>query len=1154
MPDVFISYSRRDSKFMHQLDESLRQDEYDVWVDHEDIPDTVDWWDEVRRGIEASDNFVFILSPNSAASPVCNLEMAHARYHEKRVIPLLLTETESHETIKTLVASSLPPNLQDVLAGRDLEEIGKDNWRKVGSHNWLDFQKPDDYSTTYDRLKEAIKTDHDHARQHSRLVVKATEWDENQRNGSFLLRGEELKDAEVWLKANEAVTSPKVTETQTQLILASQLRRQREQRLLAGILIMFLAVALLLTLFAFLQRGEAIAARKEVETQVVIAEDNASTATIAQGQAENNAATATIAQGQAENNAATATIAQGQAENNAATATIAQGQAENNAATATIAQGQAENNAATATIAQGQAENNAATATIAQGQAENNAATATIAQGQAENNAATATIAQGQAENNAATATVAQGQAENNAATATVAQGQAENNAATAVAAQREAERNADEASSLLWANYAAQAFEDSDLGLAIPLALHAVRIDDPPILSQAVLADVAYAPGFVARLTDHYLRVNSIAISPDGLTALSASDDTTLILWDIDPASTTYRQGTRWEGGHASLVNSVAFSPDGTQALSGSNDMTLILWDVASGQPLRTLAGHQAAVLAVAFHPGGERALSGSADTTLISWNLRTGKALDVLEGHTDWVHSVAFSPTGGRALSASADHSIIKWNVDTGEDVRTWEYHGSEVRSIVFSPNGRTALSASDDRTLILWDVDNGDVLRVFEGHEWAVNNAVFSPDGTRAASVSDDRTVILWDVETGDALRVFTGHDTLVLSLAFHPDDQRILSGDLSGDMIIWDARDPTFTVGAMTGTLQGAPEEVKTIAISPDGRLALSAGQFAHITLWNLETGEIVHRMSDERPPSPGLAFTPDGSRALTSRCAQFDMTEGCIGGEFTLWDVATGDVIRTFSGHQRNTWGLDISPDGQRVLTTSCDRDIILWDLNTGEPLRTLSGHDGCVLDVAFSPDGRLAVSGGNVAPTLLFWDVETGQVIHSPEGHGHRMVRGVAFSPDGTQALSASDDGTLILWDVATGQPVRVFSGHTNVVHSVDFGPEGRLALSGAADNSLILWDVASGQRLRTFRGHIGPVVSVALSPVGGMALSGSIDTSLMSWRIDTLPQLVTWTYANRSVRELTCTEREVFRVRPFCGDAQAYPTSTPYPTLTPGP
>jgi WD40 repeat protein len=109
----------------------------------------------------------------------------------------------------------------------------------------------------------------------------------------------------------------------------------------------------------------------------------------------------------------------------------------------------------------------------------------------------------------------------------------------------------------------------------------------------------------------------DSVAFSPDGLTAFSARDNT-IKLWEV-----TTGKEIRPFSGHSARVTSVVFSPDGRTALSASVDKTLKLWEVATGKELRTLRGHSGAVYSVRFSRDGFNALSGSKDKTLKLWDM---------------------------------------------------------------------------------------------------------------------------------------------------------------------------------------------------------------------------------------------------------------------------------------------------------------------------------------------------------------------------------------------------------------------------------------------------------------------------------------------------------------------------------------------------
>src|SRR3954451_11758911 len=94
MADVFISYSRRDEAFVQRLRESLAERGKDVWVDREDIGPAVEWRREIELGIEGSDIFAFVISPDALGSEACGRELAHAVAKKKRIVPLLRHEPD----------------------------------------------------------------------------------------------------------------------------------------------------------------------------------------------------------------------------------------------------------------------------------------------------------------------------------------------------------------------------------------------------------------------------------------------------------------------------------------------------------------------------------------------------------------------------------------------------------------------------------------------------------------------------------------------------------------------------------------------------------------------------------------------------------------------------------------------------------------------------------------------------------------------------------------------------------------------------------------------------------------------------------------------------------------------------------------------------
>ncbi len=123
---------------------------------------------------------------------------------------------------------------------------------------------------------------------------------------------------------------------------------------------------------------------------------------------------------------------------------------------------------------------------------------------------------------------------------------------------------------------------------------------------------------------------------------------------------------------GHAFQINAVAVSPDGLLALSASGD-GLRLWEIESGRELRTISGVGRGFNSVAICADGKTALSGGVDKTLRVWNLFNGRELRILSGHTGAVTSVAFSPDCKTAISGSWDNTVRLWEVESGRELHT-------------------------------------------------------------------------------------------------------------------------------------------------------------------------------------------------------------------------------------------------------------------------------------------------------------------------------------------------------------------------------------------------------------------------------------------------------------------------------------------------
>ncbi|MCF3600373.1 hypothetical protein L2E71_20105 [Planktothrix agardhii 1032] len=249
--------------------------------------------------------------------------------------------------------------------------------------------------------------------------------------------------------------------------------------------------------------------------------------------------------------------------------------------------------------------------------------------------------------------------------------------------------------------------------------------------------------------------------------------------------------------------------------------------------------------------------------------------------------------------------------------------------------------------------------------------------------------------------------------------------------------------------------GHSGSVNSVAISPDGQILVSGSDDKTITIWDLSTGQELRTLTGHSESVNSVAISPDGQTLLS----------GSRDNTIKIWQLSTGEELRTLTGHSESVNSVAISPDGQILVSGSDDKTITIWDLSTGQKLRTLTGA-GSINSLAISPDGQILASSHTVMgsmgclfdTTIKIWQLSTGVELRTLTVDFELDIISLAISPDG-QTLVIVGDYTITIWDLSTGQELGTLTGHSESVNSVAISPDGQTLVSGG-DDTITIWRV----------------------------------------------------------------------------------------------
>jgi eukaryotic-like serine/threonine-protein kinase len=444
------------------------------------------------------------------------------------------------------------------------------------------------------------------------------------------------------------------------------------------------------------------------------------------------------------------------------------------------------------------------------------------------------------------------------------------------------------------------------------------------------------------------------------------------------------------WPGGEKDDVRAIPFGsrpwvvethfvPHSDRVLVTGNSSVATVVELTHGKVVHELAHPREANIG-AVSPDGKWLLTCSSGGLVTLWDAATGLRAGPPQRCGDFCSAVAFSPDSSRYLATSQDGTVRVWATgprtpapvpyrnDCGRaNLLTMSMSdGSTHRS--YSPDGRRWVEWAENGKAWYGSAANGKPQSV--PHPRPVDAARFSDDGSRVV------------IAGGGAIREWLA-DTAT------PAGPVVEAVTLTDPLWRWNTVKPgqppavaTIPANPRENT-SIAPESLRPVQLSRDGTRIVCSDDEKTLSVWDLTTGRRVFGPSRHPDPGPQVFEEPSHAGWVSDAVLSPDGRQLAVAidstGTLTVWDVETGKVVhhnRRFRGYTRK---LQFSDDGRRILLFSSDGQARMYDANTGTPLGPAVSQPGWQLAVGVSPDGRrLAVYDDNVNVFRVF-DVERGE-------------------------------------------------------------------------------------------------------------------------------------------------------------------------------
>ena len=480
------------------------------------------------------------------------------------------------------------------------------------------------------------------------------------------------------------------------------------------------------------------------------------------------------------------------------------------------------------------------------------------------------------------------------------------------------------------------------------------------------------------------------------------------------------------------------------SHAVSGSLDKTVRIWDTTSSECQRIFKGHNGTINDLKVVAQKNYIITGSSDGSVRYWDLKTGTSFRISQ-FSDPVANIALDGSGQFAwITTKSGAGLIETcNVfryqapylfslpeSASEIDELHRVHRQKLSAAISAFNKKNYIGAMERVTqarsikgyerdypafqrwadlykvlpkLKLKDVwKHADLIE----HKDRITSLAVSPVSETFFSAAKDQSIIQWDIETRRVTTILSEFNKPISALMVTSDGNRILAAYGENIQLL------DIQGGQKLSLFCHHAGNVTALAITADGRFALSADDKGALYLWRLLTGEMMAAFDNKETANKKniistIAVTPDGRFAVTGNLNDYLVS---------VWDMETGKIVRVLDGHENVVTSIAVTSDGRHILSGSADGTLRLWQVQSSrkKSVRVMRGHTKRINQVAIDFQSKLAISASEDRSVRL-WDVISGECLHVLEEVNCGFTTAV-LSFDGHYAFAGNSDGTIMVW------------------------------------------------------------------------------------------------------------------------------------------